>query len=69
MSNTNEQPPSHLACIATGLPEAHQPLACTLLVVILILVLMGTPAGDVTALVTAASLLIAQVSSGLNRDA
>ena len=69
MSAAFEQSPRHMPCVDAGSVGVHQLAPDLVLVVILVLILVGTPAGDVTALLTAASLLITQVSTNLRRVA
>lgn len=69
MSYAFEQSPWHVVCVGPGRSEAQLPVVALLWIVIVLLILMGTPPGDITALITAVSLLITQASSRLSRNA
>lgn len=69
MSATFDQSPRYMPCIDAGRTGVHQLVPDLVLVVIVVLILVGTPVGDVTALLAAASFLITQVSSNLRRTA
>ncbi|MFE7302580.1 hypothetical protein [Streptomyces sp. NPDC057579] len=67
MNTTLEQSPLSMLCIPFSRIGVRHRAPDVVLVVIVVLVFLGTPVSDITALLSAASLLIAQAGSNLRR--